>query len=138
MFFLAILIASVVWFLVAAVLFFNPITDKVYRSEEQHAAVRTLPQKPKTIGMILAAILVQSALWALVYRLIAPAFSGEFLNDKLSKGLLFGLILVFTKIIPRDVDRLLLTTYPKKRMTIEFVIGIICSFAVGITFGYVL
>ena len=131
---LAILIASVAWFIAAAILFFNPITDKVYRSEEKHAAVRALPQSPKTIGMILVAIIIQSALWAFVYTLIAPALPG----DKMGKWLLFGFILVLTKIIPRDTDRLLLTTYPKKRMTIEFVIGIICSFVVGIVFGYLL
>jgi hypothetical protein len=66
--------------------------------------------------------------------LVSPAFGGS----KLTKGLLFGFILVLTKIIPRDTDRILLTTYPKKRMTIEFIIGIICSLVVGIVFGYML
>lgn len=134
MFILAIIVASIAWFIAAAILFFNPITDKVYRSEEKHPAVRALPQSPKTIGMILAAIVVQSVIWAWVYTLIVPVLPGS----KLAKGLLFGFILVLTKIIPRDIDRLLLSTYPKKRMAIEFVIGIICSFVVGIAFGYIL
>jgi len=134
MFVLAIVIATIVWFIVAAILFFNPVVDKIYRTEEHHAAVRALPQSAKTIVMILIAIVIQSALWAYVYTLVSPAFSG----GKLAKGLLFGFILVLTKIIPRDTDRILLTTYPKKRMTIEFIIGIICSFVVGIVFGYML
>lgn len=96
--------------------------------------MRSLPKRPKTIGMILGAVFVQSVLWAYVYVLIQSSLPG----GKLQKGLLFGLILVLTKIIPRDIDRLLLTTYPKIRMIIEFVIGIICSFAVGITFGYLI
>jgi len=131
---LAILAASVVWFIAAGILFFNPIVDKIYRREESHAAVRALPQSPKTIGMIMAAILVQTSLWAFVYVLVSPAFTGS----KLSKGLMFGLILVFIKIIPRDVDRMLLTTYPKIRMQIEFYIGTVCSLIVGIVFGYTL
>ncbi len=134
MFVLAIVVATIIWFLVAAILFFNPVVDKIYRTEERHAAVRALPQSPKTIGMILIAIVIQSALWAYVYTLINPAFSG----GKLTKGLLFGFILVLTKIIPRDTDRILLTTYPRKRMTIEFIVGIICSLVVGIVFGYML
>lgn len=134
MFIIATLSASIIWFIVAAILFFNPITDKIYRKEEGHAAVRSLPKSPKTIGMILIAIIIQSVLWAYVYTLIVTALPG----DKLTKGLVFGFILVLTKIIPRDIDRILLTTYPKKRMTIEFVIGIICSLAVGVVFGYLL
>ena len=134
MFILAVLVATIAWFVAAVVLFFNPITDKSYRTEEKHPAVRSLPQSPKTIGKILASILVQVVLWAYVYVLVAPALPG----DKLSKGLFFGLILSLTKIVPRDIDRMLLTTYPKKRMMIEFVIGLICSFVVGIAFGYLL
>ncbi len=134
MFVLAIVVATILWFVVAAILFFNPVVDKIYRTEERHAAVRALPQSPKTIGMILIAIVIQSALWAYVYTLISPAFSA----GKLTKGLLFGFILVLTKIIPRDTDRILLTTYPTKRMTIEFIIGIVCSLVVGIVFGYML
>ena len=134
MFVLAVVVATIVWFVVAAILFFNPVVDKIYRIEERHAAVRALPQSAKTIGMILVAIVIQSALWAYVYTMVSPALSG----DKLTKGLLFGFILVLTKIIPRDTDRILLTTYPKKRMTIEFIVGIVCSLVVGIVFGYML
>jgi len=131
---IAILAASIIWFIVAAILFFNPVIDPIYRSEEGNAAVRALPKSSQTIGKILLAIVVQNILWAYVYLLVSPSLPG----DVLRKGLLFGLILVFVKIIPRDVDRLLLTTYPRKRMFIEFCIGIVCSFAVGIVFGYLL
>ncbi len=134
MFVLAVVVATIVWFVVAAILFFNPVVDKIYRIEERHAAVRALPQSAKTIGMILVAIVIQSALWAYVYTMVSPAFSG----GKLTNGLLFGFILVLTKIIPRDTDRVLLTTYPKRRMTIEFIVGIVCSLVVGIVFGYML
>jgi len=131
---LAILAATVVWFILAGILFFNPITDKVYRSEEHKPGVRALPQSPKTIGMILGAILIQVILWAIVYMVVGAALP----EGKLEKGLVFGLILVATKIIPRDLDRTLLSTYPKKRMLIEFVIGIISALAVGVTFGYLI
>lgn len=134
MFIIVVLSASIVWFILASILFFNPIIDKVYRSEEGNPAVRALPKSTKTIGMILVAILIQSFLWAYVYVLITAALPG----DKLAKGLLFSLILVLTKMIPRDIDRILLTTYPKKRMTIEFVIGVICSVAIGLIFGFLL
>lgn len=130
----AIFTASIVWFILAAILFFNPIVDKKYRSEENKPGVRSLPQTPKTIGKIFVAIFIQVTIWAYVYTVVSQSLPG----DKLVKGAVFGLIIAVLKMIPRDIDRLLLTTYPKKRLTIEFIIGVICSFAVGITFGYLL
>jgi hypothetical protein len=133
-FLLAVVLATVAWFIAAAILFFNPIVDKIYNKEEGHPAVRSLPKAPKTIGMILTAVVIQSALWAGVYTLVESALPGS----TVVKGLVFGGVLTVTKIIPRDVDRLLLTTYPGVRMTIEFVIGIICALIVGLVFAFVL
>ena len=58
--------ATLAWFFGAAILFFNPVVDKIYRTEEDHAAVRSLPQGPKTVGLILSAVIVQCLLWAWV------------------------------------------------------------------------
>jgi hypothetical protein len=131
---IAIVAASIIWFVAAAILFFNPPVDKVYSVEESHPAVRALPKSGKTVGMILLAVVIQNILWAWVYTVISPLLG----SDSLGKGLMFGLIIILMKVIPRDIDRMLLTTYPQKRMTIEFVIGIICALLVGITFGYLL
>jgi len=54
------------------------------------------------------------------------------------RGVMSGVILTVTKIIPREIDRLLFTTYPKQRMIIEAIIGVICSFVVGLAFAYTL
>jgi hypothetical protein len=131
---IAIGIASLIWFILAGILFFNPIIDKIYNKQATHPSVKQLPKSPKTIGKILLAVTIQTALWAYIYTIISPSLPG----DKLEKGLFFGLIIALIKIIPRDTDRILLTTYPNIRMTIEFVIGIICGIATGITFGYML
>lgn len=131
---IAILVASGIWFVVAGVLFFNPIVDKIYRTQEKEPGVRALPASGKTIGMILTAIIIQVVLWAWVYSLVKTSLPGDLLH----KGLLFGLVLSVTKMIPRDIDRMLLTKYPQKRMVIEFIIGTISCLAVGITFGYLI
>lgn len=131
---IAILVATVAWFILAALLFFNPIVDPIYRRQESHAAVRELPQGGATIGKILGAVLLQCALWAWVYVTIADALPGS----AMTKGLVFAGIITAVKVIPRDIDRLLLTTYPNLRMGIEFVIGIACAVAVGLAFAYTL
>ncbi|MGB8400796.1 hypothetical protein [Bradyrhizobium sp.] len=129
---IAILIATVVWFVAAFALFFNPVVDKIYSSQEGHPSVRALPKSPPTIVKILAAIVVQCTLWAIVFTWIKAALP----VDLVSRGVLFGTILSFTKLIPRDIDRMLLTTYPAKRLTIEFVIGVVCAYIVAFVFAY--
>jgi hypothetical protein len=130
----AILAATLIWFVVASVLFFNPIVGKIYDKDEQKSGVRALPKNPKTVFILLAAILVQVAMWAMVYTAIKPVFPGF----NFHKGVFFGLILIMIKMIPRDVDRMILSTYPDRRMLIEFIIGSISCLCVGITFGYLL
>jgi len=39
---LAIFVSIAAWFVVAAILFFNPIADRFYRSQESEPAVRAL------------------------------------------------------------------------------------------------
>ncbi len=129
---IAIGIATGAWFVAAAILFFNPPVDKLYGSEEGHPAVKVLPKGGATIGKILLAVVVQCALWALVYHWVKDALP----EDTISAGLIFGGIISLVKIIPRDIDRILLTTYPSKRMAIEFVVGIICAFVVGFVFAW--
>lgn len=132
--FLAILAASLAWFVAAAILFFNPVVDRMYAADEKHPSVKALPPSPGTIGKILLAIVIQVVLWAYVYIYIQSVLPA----DKLHKGLIFGLILGVMKMIPRDIDRILLTTYPSSRMSIEFFIGIVCALVVGCTFSYML
>jgi putative flippase GtrA len=129
---MAIGIATGTWFVSAAVLFFNPPVDKVYNTESDHPAVKFLPQNAQTIGKILLAIVIQCAMWALVYYWIESALP----DDTIKAGLIFGGIISLVKIVPRDIDRLLLTTYPSKRMIIEFVVGIVCAFVVGFVYAW--
>ena len=111
------------------------MVDKVYRSEEGEASVRTLPQSPKTFGMILGAVLIQTE-HPLGRRLsLMRPVLGE---DNGVAELLFGAVLVTTKIVPRDLGRLLLTTYPKKRMAIELSIDIMCALVVAFVFAHLI
>ena len=131
---LAIGAATLAWFFAAAILFFNPVVDKVYRTEEDHPAVKNLPQVPSTIAKIILAVLAQCILWAGVY----VGWQAGIPDDPLMRGLGFSAVIVLVKVVPRDIDRVLLTTYPPKRLTIEFVIGVLLSAAVGFPFAYLL
>jgi hypothetical protein len=130
----AILVSTLVWFFSAMILFFNPIVGKMYQSEEDHPSVKNLPKNPLTMGKIMLAVLVQCILWALVYNYVKASLP----STLEAKTLVFGSIILVMKMIPRDIDRLLLTTYPIKRLTIEFVIGGICAYLVAFVFTYFL
>jgi hypothetical protein len=129
---IAILISTAAWFVTAAILFFNPLVDKIYQSQEADPAVKTLPKVPATMGKILFAVFVQCVLWAIVYGWVEDSLPETIQG----KTLVFGTIIFFMKMIPRDIDRLLLTTYPAKRMTIEFIIGGICAYVVAFVFAW--
>lgn len=129
---IAIGIATGAWFITAAILFFNPPVDKIYNTESDHPAVRVLPKNGGTIGKILLAVIIQCVLWALVYKWVYTALP----EDTMEAGLIFGSIIALVKIIPRDIDRILLTTYPSKRMTIEFIVGIVCAYVVGFVYAW--
>lgn len=131
---IAVLTATFAWFVTAAILFFNPWTDRIYNLTAGAPGVRALPKSPQTIVKILAAILVQCILWALLYDILKPALPGT----GWLKGLSFGGVLLTFKMIPREIDRLLLSTYPLQRLQIEFWIGAICCFVVGIVFALIL
>ncbi len=84
--------------------------------------------------MILGAVIVQCLLWAVVFQTIKPALGAGLVRP----ALMFAAIICVMKIVPRDIDRVLLTTYPKKRMTIEVVNGLILSLPVGFAFAWLL
>jgi hypothetical protein len=127
-------VAGLGWFAIAALLFFNPVVDPIYRAEEDHPAVKRLPKSGATIGKILLAISAQTVVWAFVFRWIEAALPA----DPIPKGLAFGAIIAAIKLVGRDVDRVLLTTYPGRRLAIELAIGLPCAAVVGIAYAYLL
>lgn len=131
---IAIVGSTLAWFVTAALLFFNPWVDKLYNLTANSAGVRVLPKSPQTIMKILVAIVIQCILWALLYDIIKLALPGT----GWMKGISFGGLLLTCKMIPREIDRILLSTYPIQRLKIEFIIGGICCFVVGIVFAIVL
>lgn len=130
----SILISAVAWFVLALALFFNPVVNKLYQSQENFPGVRVLPKTPGTMGKIFLAVVVQCTLWAFVYSVVKDVLP----LSVYGRTLWFGSIIAVMKMIPRDIDRLLLTTYPGKRMMIEFIIGVICAYVVAAVFAYFL
>lgn len=128
------LVASVVWFVIGGALYMNPVVAKLYKRAEDSAALKKWASVPKYVGLQYIGILAQCLLWAFVYAVVAPVLP-EML---LTKGLVFGFILVALKVFPRLFDMWIQSTYPNKLLGVEFVNGIIGSLVVGVVFAYVI
>ncbi len=127
-------VASVAWFVIGGALYMNPLTDKIYKSAD-NSAVKEWPNLPKYLGLMFAGgALAQYILWAFVFALVKPALPG----GTLLQGVVFGLVLIAVKIFPRFFDMWIQTTYPNKKLVIEFINGSIGSFVGGVIFAHVI
>src|SRR4051812_20682570 len=109
---LVIVLTAVGWVVVGSVLFFNPLVDRVYqeayRHPEKYPQVRVVPKSPASLALILGINILKCSCYAAVYLLVFTSLPA----DPLRRGVLFGIMLTLTRMIPGDVDRAFLTTYP--------------------------
>jgi len=127
-------VASIVWFVFGGALYMNPFVAKIYKDAENSPALKKWPSVQKYISLQYVGILVQCLLWAFVFALVKLALP----EGILTKGIVFGFILVAVKIFPRFFDMWIQSTYPNKLLAVEFVNGTIGSFVIGVVFAYVI
>jgi len=128
------LISSVVWFVLGGALYMNPFIAKIYHSTEYSPALKKWPNVPQYLGMMFLFTFVQGFLFALVYLFMKSVLPVE----TISRGLVFGLVLIAIKIIPRFLDMWIQTTYPNRLLTVELINGSIGSFIMGLALAYVI
>ncbi len=131
---LAGVVASIAWFVIGGGLYMNPLIAKIYKNAESSPGLKKWSNTPKYIGFQFLGMLIQALLWAFVFAYLKSVLP----EAKLSAGLVFGLILVAIKIIPRAYDMWIQTTYPNKLLLIEFINGTIGSFVMALIFAYII
>ena len=131
--FLAGLVASIAWFIIGGVLYMNPVVAKIFKSEKS-SAVRKMGGKGYMVSMYIMGCLLPSLLFAFVFYFVRPALPGALLMDTV----LFGLILVTVRVVPRMIDMGLLTTYPRKLLAVDVVNGSIASFVIALVLALML
>jgi hypothetical protein len=135
---LVILLTAIAWVVVGSILFFNPLVDPVYqnmyRHPDKYPQARSVPKSPRTLALILAINVLKCSCFAAVYLLVLPCLPAE----PASRGVLFGLLLTLTRMIPGDVDRAFLTTYPAKAAWIEFGIFTFGVFFIATSYSFFL
>lgn len=128
-------IASVVWFIIGAVVYMNPFIGKIYKKYEETPSVKNRKDIKKFIvNTFVFSILIQCLLFAFVYLFVQPVLPGTLLLNTLY----FGVILVVVKIIPRFFDMWVQSSYPTTLLIIEIINGTIGSFVIAFVFALLL
>ena len=127
-------IASLIWFFVGGLLYMNPIVANIYKAAESSPGVKKWDSIPKYLGFMFLIMLIPNMLWALVFTMIKPILSPVALNA----GVVFALMLVVIKIIPRFFDMWIQSTYPDRLLVIELINGTIGCFVIALTFACLL
>jgi hypothetical protein len=135
---LVILLTAIAWVILGSILFFNPLVDPVYqnmyRQPEKYPQVRSVPKSPGTLALITAINILKCSCFAAVYLLVVPCLPAA----PVARGVLFGGVLTVTRMIPGDVDRAFLTTYPATAAWIEFAIFTFGVFFIAMSYSFFL
>jgi hypothetical protein len=127
--------ATIVWFIVGAVVYMNPFVAKVYKKYEDNPSVKNRKDvKTFIINTFLFSVLIQCFIFSFVYLYIQPILPGTlFLNT-----IYFGIILVVVKIVPRFFDMYVQSKYPVTLLIIEIINGAIGSFVIAFVFALII
>lgn len=135
---LVIVLTAIAWVVLGSLLFFNPLVDPVYQEmyghPDKYPQVRSVPKSPRTLALILTINILKCSCYAAVYLLVLPSLPAE----PASRGVLFGVLLTLTRMIPGDVDRAFFTTYPATPAWIEFVIFTFGVFVIAMSYSFFL
>ena len=120
--------AGLVHFVVIAILYANPLTDRLSRGLEQGPAVKQWASKPKYFltqflgTQVEVYILTLGFLW-LRPSIAVPGFAG---------AMLLGGLLAATRVYPRFWNMWIQTNYPNRLLAIEVVNGSIGTLVIAL------
>lgn len=120
--------ATLVWFIIGAIVYMNPFVAKIYEHYEDDPSVKNRKDvKTFIINTFLYSVLIQCFLFAFIYLFIQPVLPGTVLMNTIY----FGMILVIVKTIPRFFDMYVQSKYPTTLLFIELINGSIGSFVIA-------
>jgi len=132
---IAALAATIVWFIVGAIVYMNPFVAKIYKKYEDDPSVKNRKDvKTFILNTLVFSILIQCFIFSFVYLYLQQILPGTLLYNTIY----FGVILVAVKIIPRLFDMYVQSQYPKTLLIIEVINGSIGSFVIAFVFAIIL
>jgi hypothetical protein len=120
-------LAGLVHFVVIAVLYANPLTDRLSRGLEAGPAVKQWPSKPRYFATQFLGTQVEVYILTAGFLWLRPLIA----TPGLAGGLLLGALLAATRVYPRFWNMWIQTTYPPRLLAIEVVNGTIGTLVIA-------
>lgn len=128
-------VTSIIWFIAGALLYMNPVAKNIQDSVKNSPALKKWASPTQMMAYVyLLGCLIPSVLIAFVYNAINTVLPSSYWMNVL----MFGLILICIKIIPRFSDMATMTSYPKKMLILDIINGSLNSFVMAMVFAYML
>jgi hypothetical protein len=121
-------LAGVVHFVVIAMLYANPITDRLSRGLEQGPAVKQWPSKPKYFATQFLGTQVEVYILTIAFLWLRPLIPMAGYRGALA----LGGVLAATRVYPRFWNMWIQTTYPNLLLAIEVINGTLGTFAIAL------
>jgi hypothetical protein len=122
------LLAGLVHFAVIAILYANPITDRLSRGLEQGAAVKQWRSKPRYFVTQFCGTQVEVFILTTAFLWLRPLIAIPGIGGAIALG---GL-LAATRVYPRFWNMWIQTTYPNLLLAIEVINGTLGTFAIAL------
>jgi hypothetical protein len=119
-------LAGLVHFVVIALLYANPITDRLSSELEKAPAVRQWASKPRYFATQLLGTQVEVYILTLGFFWLRPLIGMQGYGGALA----LGLLLAATRVYPRFWNMWIQTTYPRRLLAIEVINGTLGTLAI--------
>ncbi len=128
------LIVTVIAFIVASLVYTNPLASKLYRKSTKTGILKTWKNQKLFMLSHFLSLMLEVFIYALVFSLITihPATSW------IAAGLYFGLFIFLIRILPRFLDMFVMVNYPMRLLALELVNGLIINMAAAMGISYFL
>ena len=133
---LVILLTAIAWVIWARSCFSTRWSTRCIRRLRHPRRIRSTKgaEIAGTLALITAINILKCSCYAAVYLIVVPCLPAA----PAARGALFGIMLTLTRMIPGDVDRAFLTTYPATAAWIEFAIFTIGVFFIAMCYAFFL
>ncbi len=130
----AILIVTILTYIVATILYINPLATQLYKKSAKTGILKTWKNQSHVMGLHFLFILIQVSFYSWIFSLITIHTATTWI----SAGLYFGVIIFLIRILPKFMDMFAMVNYPVKLLILELFDGLIISMITAMGISYFL
>ena len=130
----ATLIVTVLAYIVATILYVNPLAAGLYKKSAKTGILKTWKKQKHVMGLHFLFMLIQVLFYSWIFSLITIHTATTWV----CAGLYFGIFIFLIRILPRFMDMFVMVNYPVKLLVLELFNGLIISMVAAMGISYLL